>query len=109
MELERQYISFPVWDTTTHAINPEEQHFIPVAGMMAIQSDATFPLIKTKIYYANLWVLTITHASDPAGRVRSAFVNAFQAGRNGSNANTPIQFPSQSISINISGYAVTKA
>ena len=109
MELERQYISFPVWNTATHAINPKEQHFIPLAGMMAITpGSGASALTQTKIHYSSIWVITIIHASDPAGRVRSAFISAFQAARNGSNANTPIEFPSSSININIESYTITK-
>lgn len=105
-QLERQYISFNVWDSTSTARRPTHSDFLPVYGVLAVLPLTGHVLTKFEIYYNNNWKVTIEHDTDVNNEIMRAFILALQNARGGQVGTTPVEYTRDLI---ITGYTVTKA
>tara|TARA_R100000664_G_C2720315_1_gene114013 strand:+ start:120 stop:476 length:357 start_codon:yes stop_codon:yes gene_type:complete len=81
-------ISFYYWDTTTHAINPNQLESIPVDGLLWVERHSATKLI---IYYNGRTTIELLHGADPAHRVINGFKRAINLART-SNSSAPVTY-----------------
>jgi hypothetical protein len=81
------YITFYLWDTAVHAINPGHQESLSIDGLIYIERTSSTQL---KFHYG-LVTVELTHTNDPAYRVVEGFKKAVNLARTSGNP-APVTF-----------------